>query len=421
MALTGMAQVVVIEHVNVIPMTSNVVLKDQTVLVQDGRYAAIGGKVKVPAGAVRVDGKGKFLMPEFAEMHGHIPPPTASREQTEDVLFLSVANGVTTVRGMLGYEGRLELREKSKRNEIVVPALYLAGPSFSGATVKSVAQAVERVKQQKTEGWHLLKIHPGVPRDAYDAMAATAQSLGIRFSGHVPAAVGILHALELRQETIDHLDGYIEYLDKQGEPIADAWMVEMASRTKAAGAAVVPTMALWETIIGAKDAAEVNAYPELQYMPRAMVTQWREAFQGRQSMFTFSREKVDRVARDLKRLLKVFSEQGVKILFGTDAPQQYSVPGFSIHREMKVMAEAGMKPYDILRFGTASVGDYFKTKDAFGMIATGQRGAAVLLDANPLEAVANMRKVSGVLLRGKWISSAEIAKRLEAIAARYAR
>lgn len=322
MALTGMAQVVVIEHVNVIPMTSNVVLKDQTVLVQDGRYAAIGGKVKVPAGAVRVDGKGKFLMPEFAEMHGHIPPPTAPREQTEDVLFLSVANGVTTVRGMLGYEGQLELREKSKRNKIVAPALYLAGPSFSGAKVKSVAQAVERVKQQKTEGWDLLKIHPGVPRDAYDAMAATAQSLGIRFSGHVPAAVGILHALELRQETIDHLDGYIEYLDKQGEPIADAWMVEMASRIKAAGAAVVPTMALWETIIGAKDAAEVNAYLELQYMPRAMVTQWREAFQGRQSMFTFSREKVDRVARDRKRLLKVFSEQGVKILFGTDAPQQ---------------------------------------------------------------------------------------------------
>ena len=413
-AAVASAQEIVIEHVNVIPMTSAAVLRDQSVRIKDGRFVEIG-KVKVPAGAIRVDGKGKYLTPGFGEMHGHIPPPTAPRQLVEDVLFLYVANGVTTVRGMLGYPGQLELREKAKRNEIVAPNLYLAGPSFSGATVKNVAQAVERVKQQKAEGWDLLKIHPGVPRDAYDAMAETARAVGIRFSGHVPAEVGILHALDQQQETIDHLDGYIELLDKQGAPISDAQMLGLAQKTKQAGAWVVPTMALWETIIGARDAASLHAMPELRYMPKATVTQWKEAFAGRQSTPMFSREKVDRVARDRKRLLKIMNAEGVKILFGTDAPQQFSVPGFSIHREMQSMVEAGMTPYEILRSGTASVGEHFKAKDAFGTIAVGQRADAVLLDADPLKDIANLSKIAGVVLRGKWIPQSEITAGLEKI------
>jgi imidazolonepropionase-like amidohydrolase len=423
LALGVGAQEVVIEHVNVIPMNREIVLKDQSVLVKDGRFVQVGaaGKLKVPAGAIRVDGKGKYLMPGMGEMHGHIPPPTSPAQDVEDVLFLYVANGITTVRGMLGYEGQLEIREKAKRNEIVAPSLYLAGPSFNGATVKTAAQAVERVKQQKAEGWDLLKIHPGVPLAAYDAMAATAKSMGMRFGGHVPADVGIVHALESKQETIDHLDGYLEYLDGLGLPIPDERMVSLARKTKAEGAAVVPTMALWATIIGARDAAEVNGYPELQYMPRWQVSQWKGALAGRQGAASFSRSKVDRVAQDRKRLLKIFYAEGVKILFGTDAPQQFSVPGFSMHRELQAMAEVGMKPYDILRSGTVNVGEYFQGQDRFGAIAAGQRADAVLLEGNPLEDVGNLRKVAGVLLRGKWLAGAEISQRLEVIAARNAK
>jgi imidazolonepropionase-like amidohydrolase len=420
--LCAVAQELVFEHANVVPMSRDTVLKDHSVHVKDGRFVDMGpsGRFKFPAGATRIDAKGKFLAPGFAEMHGHIPPPNAPAGFIEDVLFLYVANGVTTVRGMLGYPGQLELREKSKRNEIVAPALYLAGPSFSGATVKSEEQAVARVRQQKSEGWDLLKIHPGLTKAQYDAMAKTAREVGIRFSGHVPADVGILHALEAGQETIDHLDGYIEYLDSLGSPVSDARMIEVAKKTKQAGAAVVPTMVLWETIIGAPDAATVNAFPELKYMPRAQVTQWKEAFQFRQSNANFSLEKVRRVAQDRKRLLKILHEQGVEILFGTDAPQQFSVPGFSAHREMRFMESAGMKPYEVIRSGTANVGRYFKAKHAFGTIEKGQRADAVLLDGNPLESAANYSKIAGVLLRGRWMPASEIQAGLDRIAARQA-
>src|SRR5690606_25103695 len=193
---------------------------------------------------------GKYLMPGLAEMHGHVPPPNAPAEFTEDVLFLYAATGVTTVRGMLGSPGQLELRERAKRGEIIAPTLYLAGPSFNGNSVNSAEQAAQMVREQKAAGWDLLKVHPGLTREEYDAMARTAKEIGIRFGGHVPQEVGLIHAIEMGQETFDHLDGYMEYLNGDQGPIPDERLREIARRTKAAGAWVVPTMVLWETLMG---------------------------------------------------------------------------------------------------------------------------------------------------------------------------
>jgi len=118
-------------NVNVIPMDRERVIENQTVIVRDGRIAEIGpaNKIKVPDGATRIDGAGKYLMPGLAEMHGHIPPPNAPKEYTEAVLFLYVANGITTVRGMLGAPNQLELRDRANRGEIVSPALQTATQS----------------------------------------------------------------------------------------------------------------------------------------------------------------------------------------------------------------------------------------------------------------------------------------------------
>src|SRR5229473_3064813 len=104
LAVSSLGQTVVFENVNVIPMDRQRVLERQTVIVRDGRIAEIGParKVKAPDGALRVDGSGRYLMPGLAEMHGHLPPPNTPREAVENLLFLYLANGVTTVRGMLG-------------------------------------------------------------------------------------------------------------------------------------------------------------------------------------------------------------------------------------------------------------------------------------------------------------------------------
>ncbi|HSE89373.1 MAG TPA: amidohydrolase family protein [Candidatus Binatia bacterium] len=413
------AQDLVFVGVNVVPMDRNRTLNNQTVIVQDGRIAQVGpvGSTRVPDGALRLEGRGKYLMPGLGEMHGHIPSPLEPREFTESVLFLYVANGVTTVRGMQGSPGQLDLRERAKRGELLAPNLYLAGPAFSGKTIKSVDEAIQRVRQQKTEGWDLLKVLPGLARDHYDAMARTAKEVGISFAGHVPADVGLLHAIQSGQETFDHLDGYIEYLQGDKGPVTEARLQEITKLTREAGVWVVPTMALWETLRGTADLATLRALPELRYAPLQQIQQWTSAQENLFKNPDFKPDVARHVIQNRARLLKVLSDGGVKILLGSDAPQRFSVPGFSLHREMRRMADAGMKPYDILRSGTYNVGLYLKEKDNFGTIEVGKRADLILLDANPLEDISNIARRSGVMVRGRWLSEREIQSRLDQIAA----
>ena len=405
-------------NVNVVPMDSERVLSDQTVLVRGDQIVQIGPakKVKVPDGALHIDGKGKYLMPGLAEMHGHIPPPQAPKEFTEAVLFMYVANGVTTVRGMLGAPGQLELRDRANRGEMLSPTLYLAGPSFNGNSVNSPAQAVEMVREQKREGWDLLKVHPGLTRDEYDAMAIKAREVGIRFAGHVPSEVGLPHALEVGQETIDHLDGYVEHLGAEGGPVDEAKLAAIVSLTKKAGAWVVPTMALWETLLGVTDLEKLRSYPELKFMPPQQVESWEKAHRARQSSPQFDRKRAEQTAANRKRILKALHDGGVLVLFGTDAPQQYSVPGFSIHREMSLMLEAGMSPYEIILTATRSAGEYYKNRSQFGTVAVGKRADLILINDNPLKNISNVAKREGVMVRGRWLTEKEMQKRLESIA-----
>jgi imidazolonepropionase-like amidohydrolase len=399
-------------------MDSDRVLADWTVVVRDGRVIATGpaSAIKVPADATVIDGRGKYLLPGLAEMHGHIPPPTSSPEYIESVLFLYVANGVTTVRGMQGAAGQLELRDRTARGEIVGPTLYLAGPAFTGNTAPDVATAVARVRQQKDEGWDLLKIQTGLSREVYDAIAQTAREVRLPFAGHVPSAVGVEHALEMYQDTIDHIDGYVEHLGGQSVPLEDRPVRELAERTAKAGVAIVPTLFVWETLRGAVTLESRTSLPELQYLPRQTVEQWTRSLTNRLNNPQFNRDAAGHYIRNHVKVFKALHDAGAEILLGSDAPQQFNVPGFSVHREMQRMVEAGLTPYEVLKTGTANVGAHMIGKDSFGHIAIGHRADFVLLDANPLENIANAERRSGVMVRGRWLPAAEIQQRLAAIA-----
>ena len=411
------------ENVTVIPMTDERALPGHTVLVRGDRIVAVGpsASVAVPAGARRVDGRGKYLTPGLAEMHGHVPPPSAPAQYTEDVLFLYLANGITTVRGMLGDNGQLELRRRVSRGELLGPMLYLAGPSFNGNSVASPDDAVRMVREQRDAGWDLLKIHPGLTRAEYDAVARTAAQEGLRFGGHVPEEVGLMHALEMGQETFDHVDGYVEYVGGAEGPINPARLDSAVRMTRQAGAAVVPTMALWEVLYVTLPLDSLRAYPELRYVSAQSVQSWVNAYNQRRSAPTFNAATSGRVIEARQQVLAALHRGGARILMGTDAPQQFSVPGFSLHREFPRMRAAGMTPYDVLASGTRNVGEYFQRNDAFGTIAVGRRADLLLLDADPLADVANLQRIAGVMARGRWVPADEIRTRLEAIAARHPR
>ncbi|WP_419934575.1 amidohydrolase family protein [Candidatus Palauibacter sp.] len=413
------AAVTAFVDVAVIPMDSERILPGHTVLVRGDRIVEVGptGSVEVPAGADRIDGSGKYLMPGLSEMHGHTPGGNASEEFREQVMFLYAANGVTTVRGMLGLPGDLDLKARTNTGEIWGPTLYLAGPSFNGGSVDSPEQAAERVWTQKREGWDHLKIHPGLTVPEYNALAAAAAQAGIRFGGHVPADVGIRHAILMGQETFDHLDGYMEDAGGLRGPMDQVKMDEVLDLTIAAQAWVVPTMVLWEVgVIGLGDPETLAAYPEMRYWPPQGVEGWKNRLSAIQASDGWDVESARVHASNRSRLLGMMNEVGVGILMGTDSPQMFSVPGFSLHREIAAMAEAGMSPYEILVSGTRNVGDYFQRYDSFGTVAAGRRADLILTNSNPLDDVANIADRAGVMVRGVWKSEAEIREGLVAIA-----
>jgi imidazolonepropionase-like amidohydrolase len=415
--------IVAFTNVTVVAMDANRVTPDQHVVVSKGRITAVGpaASTAIPAGAVRVDGRGKFVMPGLAEMHGHVPAAPQPKSLIDDVLFLYVANGVTTVRGMLGAPDHLALREGARRGEVVAPTLYLAGPSFSGNSTPTPEAAIARVRQQKAEGWDLLKVHPGLSLATYDALAKTAKEVGLRFAGHVPADVGVPHALAMGQDTIDHVDGYAEHLDGRRKPVDDAGVQDLVARTKKAGTAIVPTLYVWETLQGPVTLESRTSLPELRYLPRALVEQWTKGLDSRLKNPQFDAAEAKLYMENRMRIMRALYTGGVTMLLGSDAPQQFNVPGFSISREMERMAAAGMSTFDILASGTANVGVYFRAWDDFGTIAVGKRADLVLLDANPLERLANLERRAGVMVRGRWLPASEIRARLEDIAARSAR
>lgn len=408
--------------VDVLPMDGERVLADQIVLIEGDRIVAIGptAAMTIPADAIQIDGRGKFLIPGLAEMHGHIPPPQAPPELIETVLFLYVANGITTVRGMLGHEGQLDLKSRAARGEIVAPNLYLAGPSFSGQSVNSPTEADARVRAQAAEGWDLLKVHPGLTLEEYDAMASAARETGMRFGGHVPEAVGLRHAIEMGQETFDHMDGYEQELGTFDGALDETALAELVELSREAGVWIVPTQVLWETLYATADFDSLKTLPELRYTSPETAQQWVSLHEQRIAQVEADETTRRRWTAARMRILEALHDGGVRILMGTDAPQQFSVPGFSLHREIRRMTQAGMSPYEVLVTGTRNVGEYFANEDEFGTVAPGQRADLVLLGANPLADVGNVDAIEGVMVAGRWLPGTEIDRRLQAIADEYA-
>ena len=421
-------------NVNVITMDEERVVRNQTVVVADGRIAAVGpaAATEVPDGASRIDGTGKYLLPGLAEMHGHLPTTVAD---AEDYLFLYLAGGATTVRGMLGHPSQLEIRRRVRAGELIGPRMWLAAPALRGSNVPDAATADHLVREAKAEGYDLLKIQEGLSADVYAAIVLSANDVGLPFGGHVPQQVGVAGALTAGQSTIDHLDDYLEAMQPARSPAllatgserrrlsavhADAAMIEdLAEATREAGVAVVPTQMLWEVLGGAREPTTLAAHPENRYMPRATVDGWLQ--RTRETYNNSSRLAADREADLRQRLLKAMSDEGVLILMGTDAPQVFSVPGFSLHRELPLMVESGMTPYEVLRTGTVNVATYLGTEDTAGTIAVGKNADLLLLDANPLEDIGAVASNAGVMFDGRWLSSDTIAARLEEIAAKHAR
>jgi imidazolonepropionase-like amidohydrolase len=424
------AQDLLFSNVNVISVTTGEILPDQSVYVSDGWIVAIGQLENENAFQV-IDGNSGYLIPGLAEMHAHVPSAGRGEQYARDIMTLFLANGITTIRGMLGESWHLELRHLLDQQHWPGPHLVTSGPSFNGNSVSSPAQAANRVREQKSAGYDFLKLHPGLEADEFAAIAETASELAIPIAGHVSVAVGLGAALKANQATIDHLDGYAQELVPPGSDLygvaptffginlasaLDPVMTgELARRTAEAGVWNVPTQSLFENIYGGESIEALLDRPGMTYLGAGLKNSWVKSVEQARNGVTTAQQESFILTR--RRLAYELQQAGAGLLLGSDAPQIMNVPGFSTHEELRLLVLAGLTPLQAIQTGTINPARFFGYSDR-GKIAAGQMADLVLLQNNPLENILATRNIQGVMRGGQWYSKEQLEKMLADVAKR---
>ncbi len=376
-------------------------------------------------------------MPGLADMHVHLSAGAGQPDDlTSQQLQLFLANGVTTIRNMIGKPEHLLLRDRVAKGELLGPSIYTAGPPLLGNNVSTPEAAERVVTEQKKAGYDLLKVHEGLSPETYAAIATTAKRVGIPFAGHVTATVGLKRALDAQQNSIEHLDGYLQAMVPDDSPVKpspsqvvlgpvlnhidESKLTSLAAATRKAGVWNDPTLTLFKLVVSDAKPEDLLQWPEMKYIPAKM----REGF-AKQKQSTMGNPapaaERQRYLELRNKVLVALHAAGAKLLIGPDSPQFFLVPGFATHRELASFVEAGLSPYQAIEAATRNPAEYFaetmKTPRDFGTVEVGLRADLLLLDANPLQSVANLSKRAGVMVRGRWLPESDLRKMLDNIAA----
>lgn len=422
-----------IKNVTIVDVRSGMLIPSQNVIVSNGKIQQISAAKETEAKhKTIIDGTNKYIMPGLAEMHAHIPHPNNSdNDLINETLFLYLSNGITTIRGMLGHPHHLKLREEAKKDSVLSPRIFTSSPSMNGNSIKTKEKAIAKVKQYKADGYDFLKVHPGIQLEVFNQMVKTANEVGITFAGHVPVAVGVHNAIKSGYTSIDHIDGFLEGLvptsanvnpNQNGffgynfTDLADTNRIdELVQLSKEHKVWIVPTQSLFDRWFAPVNADKLLAAPEMQYMSKSTLANWKNSQKNYTQNQGFSIEKWAKFNEIRMQLLKKLQDNGQGILLGSDAPQVMNVPGFSIHHEMQGMKNAGLTNLEIIQSGTINPATFFNMNDTFGEIKTGLSADFILIDANPLENLTAIKQLSGVMLRGQWLSKEMINAKLKEI------
>ena len=420
-----------IENVAIVDVEHGRASAPQTIVVSNGRIAAIGATAAIPEGAKRIDGRGKFLIPGLVDAHVHLFNNASKRAPNTWTFPLYVANGVTGVREMAAVPDDIATvdawRASLADGSLVAPRVLAAGVVVDGSTPAEAAQRVDLAADAHAD---FVKVFSGVSVANWNAIIAEAAKRGLPVAGHIPAGITVLAAAKGGQRTAEHLMQVFEACTPIESEIVDARndlagsalvarMEDDESRVLAAfdarscervarelaktHQAEVPTIVLaWAESQPAHDA---SADPRWRYLRPDERTRWeRIAGQLTPEQRAVAARRWD-VAR---RIVATLDRANVPIVAGTDAPMLNVYPGFALHEELERLVAAGLTPAEALRAATLAPAKLFGIDRDAGTIATGKRADLVLLDADPLRDIGNTRRIDAVVLDGRLLDRASL-------------
>jgi imidazolonepropionase-like amidohydrolase len=408
-----------ITHVTVIDGTDPAPRFDQTVVVRDRRIVAVGPapSTAVPPGSRVLNGRGRFLIPGLWDMHVHTDVP-AGRE----VLRLYVENGVLSVRDMAGTWARLSAwRREIAAGSLTGPRIMASGPYLEGGEIgiahllaRTPDEARAAVDSLSRLGVDLVKLHGQLTRETWFAALRAARERGLRSGGHVPRSVTAAEASDSGLGSLEHLLQIpIPCTPAESLALAPRFPIQgMLGRCTSAdlaplfarlvrnGTAVVPTqVAAYEISHWPLTDLPGDAYA--RHLPDTLRRFVTQIFQIPPGVPADAHRTGQALFAKRLALVGAMHRAGVVLLAGTDAPLRNSPPGFGLHEELALLVRAGLSPFAALRAATLAPARWFGMQDSLGTVAPGQLADLVLLDADPLADIRNLRGIRAVVQQGR--------------------
>jgi imidazolonepropionase-like amidohydrolase len=399
-----------------------------TIVIEGDRIVTIGGTgaVQVPAAAVVVDGRGKFLIPGLSDMHVHL----GTYDEGVKVLPRLVGYGITRVRDMASpTEDILRLRRETASDALLGPQIVTAGPILQRPLpfavpplVRTVTAADARqvVDELHAKGVDFIKVGDTLTRDAYLAIAEESKRLGLPFAGHLPVFVSAAEATQAGQRSIEHFGsaGFRGVLLACSSDEARLTALVRDALTEALAGGPPPEERLYQasflkTLVDRYDSRKAAALFEsfvrngTWHEPtlRALRRVWDER---RTKVSTADAAAGERVWAKTLEMFADMRKRGVKILAGSDLPIAQGV--LPLHDELVELVRAGMTPLEALQAATRNPAEFLGRLEAEGTIEVGKRANLVLLDADPLADISNTRRVAAVVVAGRLISGPELER-----------
>ncbi len=437
-ASVGAAQIA-ITHVTVINPGTSSVQANQTLVINGDLITSVAdaARARIPKNARVIDANGQYLIPGLWDMHVHSAFGDWFPHGREVILPLYVANGVTGVRDMGGdLPVLLSWRKQIASGQIAGPRMVISGPMLDGylpsgklrfpssVPVTTPASAIQAVDSLKKQGVDFIKVQSEISHDAYLAASAEAHKQGLPFAGHVPDKVRIREVIDAGQVSIEHLMGIFEGCSTQEDRFINgegSLKVLLSTQDQKACDSLIKLLAqhqTWQapTLVWQRGGTFLDQLdPKHQPLDKYVPAYWREV-----SWRRFMDEMMPAVSRDPLALRKeYFARQlqitgamhraGVPFLAGTDtAPGVYVMPGFSLHDELADFVEAGFTPMEALQTATSNPAKFLGIEAKFGSAEAGKVADLVLLSANPLQDIRNMRKINAVVANGRLFDRAAL-------------
>ena len=450
--LSAFPQTTAFIGVNVVPMDRERVLANQTVIVKNGVITEIGDarRVKVPNDAVRVDGSGKYVIPGLVDMHTHLLSDGNEYPDSiaPDELRVMVANGVTTVRFMIGTPELLKYRAQSAKGEITAPTIWVASPHLTGReqgnnfVVKTEEEARDAVRKSKAAGYDFIKVTTFVPPAIYEAAVDEAAKVGIRMVGHADREYVTAPRAWKAKQQIEHLDGYMEQILRDDAPmkgsvsdlymsnpknwesidfIDEAKIVRVAKMSVEANPFSNPTQHFFKNTFALPRTEEsIRAQPDFRFYPKKVQDQWLAWYKRSALINQVSAERKLKWIDARNKLIKAIHDNGGKIMAGSDTPEFLWLYGFAMHHELKALRDAGIGNYAALAAGTRNPHEFLGSLSKTGTVEKGKAGDLILLNKNPLDDIAATYDRAGVMLKGRYYTQTELNRWLDEIAPKIA-